>query len=253
LNHICDSQEERIAAIVEAGSVRRMVEMMDHNEANVKSAALKLVGSICTGTDVQTQSAISRGGLPILKTLLNDLEKNVRKQVCWILSNIAAGNEEKVKIMIAAKIFPSVRPCLVPEDEEVQVEAAWIVHGAANSRNAEFITHLFEEGLIESLCNFLDCSHKAFEVALFTLENVSKVDNLRKKLSVELETIAAKGKLEQIQQESVNDNGIVSRIQELIMQSLSQQKASKIITLSIQAITFQIRTQIEYQANILHQ
>ena len=52
-------------------SFRRLVELLMHNQPSVVSAALRAVGNIVTGDDVQTQVILNCTVLPCLVALLS--------------------------------------------------------------------------------------------------------------------------------------------------------------------------------------
>ena len=60
--------------------------------------ALRTVGNIVTGDDMQTQTIINCGSLPCLLNLLTTShKKSIKKEACWTISNITAGTKEQVR------------------------------------------------------------------------------------------------------------------------------------------------------------
>ena len=55
ISYLSDGPNSRIQSVIEAGVSRRLVELLMHDKVNVVSAALRAVGNIVTGDDVQTQ------------------------------------------------------------------------------------------------------------------------------------------------------------------------------------------------------
>jgi len=55
LSYLSDGPNERIQAVIEAGVVRHMVELLMHPNPAVQTPALRTVGNIVTGDDAQTQ------------------------------------------------------------------------------------------------------------------------------------------------------------------------------------------------------
>ena len=54
--------------------------------------ALRTVGNVVTGNDLQTQVVINCGALPCLLQLLQGgHKKSIKKEACWTISNITAG------------------------------------------------------------------------------------------------------------------------------------------------------------------
>jgi importin subunit alpha-6/7 len=74
---------------------------------NVVSAALRAVGNIVTGDDVQTQTVLNSGVLEPLKLLLTrpDVKEAIRKEACWTLSNITAGNRQQIQVISTWNLF----------------------------------------------------------------------------------------------------------------------------------------------------
>lgn len=67
-------------------------------QPNVVSAALRAVGNIVTGDDVQTQIILNCAALPCLLHLLSSSKESVRKEACWTISNITAGNRSQIQV-----------------------------------------------------------------------------------------------------------------------------------------------------------
>ena len=62
------------------------------------SAALRAVGNIVTGDDVQTQVVLNCSVLPCLLSLLGSPKETIRKEACWTISNITAGNKNQIQV-----------------------------------------------------------------------------------------------------------------------------------------------------------
>lgn len=76
------------------------MELLMHKQPNVVSAALRAVGNIVTGDDVQTQVILNCSALPSLLHLLGSAKESVRKEACWTISNITAGNRQQIQVII---------------------------------------------------------------------------------------------------------------------------------------------------------
>ena len=83
-----------------------MVELLMNPQPSVVSAALRAVGNIVTGDDIQTQVILNCSVLPCLLSLLGASKESIRKEACWTISNITAGNREQIQAVIDANIFP---------------------------------------------------------------------------------------------------------------------------------------------------
>ena len=76
-----------------------------HASTSVQTPALRSVGNIVTGDDVQTQVIINCGALPALLSLLSSTKDGIRKEACWTISNITAGNSTQIQAVIDANII----------------------------------------------------------------------------------------------------------------------------------------------------
>ena len=65
---------------------------------SVVSAALRAVGNIVTGDDIQTQVILNCSALPCLLHLLSSSKESIRKEACWTISNITAGNRAQIQV-----------------------------------------------------------------------------------------------------------------------------------------------------------
>ena len=85
-----------------------------HQSSNVLVPALRTVGNIVTGDDVQTQVIISCGALTCLLHLLKTAQKkSIKKEACWTISNITAGTKDQIQAVIDAG-SPGYHPCSWP-------------------------------------------------------------------------------------------------------------------------------------------
>lgn len=116
--------------------------MCRHDSSSIVKAALRAVGNIVTGDDVQTQVILNSGALPhILKLLLCDKE-SIRKEASWTISNITAGNRQQIQAVIDHDIFPVLIKILKRDEFKTRREAAWSITNATSSGTAEQIDYL---------------------------------------------------------------------------------------------------------------
>ena len=91
LSYLSDGPNDKIQAVIEAGVCRRLVELLAHASPKVQTPALRAVGNLVTGDDLQTQVVLNFGVLPKLLALLSSPRRAIRKEACWTTSNITAG------------------------------------------------------------------------------------------------------------------------------------------------------------------
>ena len=91
LSYLSVGSKDEIQAVIEAGVCPRLVELLMHPNPSVQTSALRTVGNIVKGDDLQIQIIINLLALPKLLTLLSSPEKAIRKGACWAISNMTAG------------------------------------------------------------------------------------------------------------------------------------------------------------------
>ena len=154
-----------------------------HASTSVQTPALRSVGNIVTGDDVQTQVIINCGALPALLSLLSSSKDGIRKEACWTISNITAGNSSQIQAVIDANIIPPLIHLLSNGDFKTRKEACWAISNATSGglQKPDQIRYLVQSGCIKPLCDLLACpDNKIIQVALDGLENILKVGEMDK-------------------------------------------------------------------------
>ena len=176
LSYLSDGPNEKIAAVIESGVTMRLVELLMHPSPAVQTPALRTVGNIVTGDDLQTQIVINCSALPCLLSLLSSVKKGIKKEACWTISNITAGNKDQIQKVIEANIIPPLIHLLSHAEFDIKKEAAWAISNATSGGTPEQIEFLVSRGCIPPLCELLTVSdNKIVTVALEGLENILKV------------------------------------------------------------------------------
>jgi len=62
ISYLSDGPNEKIDKVIETGVVRRLVELLMHPNHAVQTPALRSIGNIVTGTDIQTQVCKQKRG-----------------------------------------------------------------------------------------------------------------------------------------------------------------------------------------------
>ncbi|GBG63399.1 hypothetical protein CBR_g38022 [Chara braunii] len=184
LSYLSDGTNDKIQAVIDAGVCRRLVELLMYPSATVLIPALRTVGNIVTGDDVQTQIIINNQALPCLLELLkNNHKKSIKKEACWTISNITAGNKDQIQAVVDANIIPPLINLLATAEFDIKKEAAWAISNATSGGTHEQIKYLVSQGCIKPLCDLLTCSDaRIVTVALEGLENILKVGEAEKEL-----------------------------------------------------------------------
>lgn len=151
-----------------------------HPSPAVHTPALRAVGNIVTGDDLQTQVIINCGALSCLPSLLASPKKGVRKEACWTISNITAGNSNQIQSVIDANIIPPLINLLTNAELDVKREAAWAISNATSCGTSEQIDFLAAQGCIPALCDLLDIQDtKIVQPSKQRLENATSLLGLR--------------------------------------------------------------------------
>lgn len=188
ISYLSDGSNDKIQAVIENTIPRRLVELLTHSSTSVQTPALRSVGNIVTGDDIQTQVIINCGALPALLSLLSSSKDGIRKEACWTISNITAGNSTQIENVINAMIIPPLIHLLSNGDFKTRKEACWAISNATSGglQKPEQIRYLVEQGAIKPLCDLLACpDNKIIQVALDGLENILKIGEIDKESRIE--------------------------------------------------------------------
>jgi len=184
LSYLSDGTNDKIQAVIEAGVCPRLVELLLHPSPSVLIPALRTVGNIVTGDDVQTQCIIDHQALPCLLNLLTqNHKKSIKKEACWTISNITAGNKDQIQAVIAAGIIAPLVNLLQTAEFDIKKEAAWAISNATSGGTHDQIKYLVSQGCIKPLCDLLVCPDpRIVTVCLEGLENILKIGESEKNL-----------------------------------------------------------------------
>ncbi|KAK3027742.1 hypothetical protein RJ639_042482 [Escallonia herrerae] len=184
LSYLSDGTNDKIQAVIEAGVCQRLVQLLLHPSPSVLIPALRTVGNIVTGDDLQTQCIIEHGALPSLLSLLtHNHKKSIKKEACWTISNITAGNREQIQSVIEAGLIVPLVNLLQTTEFDVKKEAAWAISNATSGGTHDQIKYLVNQGCIKPLCDLLVCPDpRIVTVCLEGLENILKVGEAEKNM-----------------------------------------------------------------------
>jgi hypothetical protein len=209
LSYLSDGCNDKIQAVIETGISRRLVEQLIFPDmSSILVPALRTVGNIVTGDDIQTDEMINAGVLPCLNSLLaNSAKKSIRKEVCWTISNITAGTLQQIRKVIEADIVPRLVQALATAEFDVKKEAAWAISNATSGGSAEETKYLVSCGCIPPLCEMLTCQDSRIIIVLLEgLDNILKVgEEVRVRL----------GESENLHAVAVDECGGLDKVEEL--------------------------------------
>jgi len=163
--------------------MRRLVELISTTSAKCLTPALRTVGNIVTGTDVQTQQMLfaSPDLMPSLNRLLSHTKKSIQKEACWTISNITAGTTTQIEtVMDCENVVARMVDIVNTPDYAIKVrkEATWAIANAISGGRPDQVRELVAAGCIPALCSILNGDdHKVVDVALGALSNILKKVN----------------------------------------------------------------------------
>merc|ERR1719220_226372 len=199
---------EKISEVIKCGAIPRLTHLLSHKDNNVKHPALRTIGNIVTGDDLQTQVVINNAALPRLLVLLTNEKKAIRKEACWTISNITAGNVEQIEAVIGNSMIQPLVTLLRTGEFDVKKEAAWAISNLTSGGNDNQIKYLVHQGAIPPLCDlFTSTNSRIVMVALEGIENILRVgqneaakENARNRYADLVEECRGVEKLEKIHQ-----------------------------------------------------
>jgi len=174
ISYITEIDDSMIELVIELGIMKRIVDLLDKESLQIP--ALRAIGNIATGSNVQTQHLLNTGILSKLAKLADSESKGLRKETCWVISNIAAGTYSQIEELKKAKLLKKIISRLDDNEMEVKKEAAWALYNAIQCGNDDQVKYLVKYGCIVELCNTLTYpDHHLITVVLDTLNSLLEV------------------------------------------------------------------------------
>jgi len=168
----------QIEAIIQSGVCRELVTLLMHH-SNAQTPALRTIGNIAAGDDLQTETVLNCSILPFLMALSAHGKKSIRKEACWTISNIAAGNPSQIEAVIETNLIPSLVQILstaASADFDIQKEAAWAISNATSGGRDDQIRRIVSQGVIPPMCELFICPDpKIVLAAMEGIENILRV------------------------------------------------------------------------------
>jgi Armadillo/beta-catenin-like repeat len=174
LSYYTDVDEgDQLQACIEAGVCRRLAALLRHDSPAVVTPALRALGNIVTGDEIQTQVIINAGALHSLGHILDSGKRAVKKEACWAVSNVMAGNKEQIQAAIDANLVQQLVNILKTGHQQTKREACWALSNATSGGTADQLLFMVRAAVIPELAAMMQCDDaKIALVAMEGLENI---------------------------------------------------------------------------------
>jgi hypothetical protein len=155
--YIADSTDaNKLELIIQLGLLPKLMELLLAPSPSIVVPAVRTIGNIAGGNDVQTQAILDLDLLSRLHALLDHSERQVRKDAMWCLSNITAGTIDQTMSVIQHPIMAIALEKMNDIDLEIRREATWAVVNAIGILPFCMILQLSYTRVIDSLYRSLD-------------------------------------------------------------------------------------------------
>ncbi|RYG52227.1 hypothetical protein EON67_01710 [archaeon] len=174
LSYLTDGDDPALLqCALEAGVCSRLAVLLRHPSANIVTPALRVVGNIVTGDEIQTQVMINVGALESLLAVLSGSRKNLRKEACWAISNIMAGNTAQIQAVLDTGIVAKLVDLLSNGSLEVRREACWALSNASTAGTTDQLIFLIQQSCIAPLTEVI--KSQEVDMCIVAMEGI---DNL---------------------------------------------------------------------------
>jgi len=177
ISYLSDGEIEGIQAVIEAGLVPRLINLMKSNKNKIVIPSLRTVGNIVAGTEEQTQIALNMDCLnAVFHIMEKSKDKNTMKECCWLISNITAGIPSQIQKVLDSPIIFILFRWMNEGSSVVRKEIAWIITNAISGGTKDQVKYLVDAGFLRLLVDLLisqDC--EIIVTCLEALNNILKV------------------------------------------------------------------------------
>lgn len=130
ISYLTDANSTRVQELLNLKLAPVLVNWLNHSDQDVQIPALRCIGNIVTGDDLQTQTLLNLDVLDRLMPLINAQRRALVKESLWALSNILAGTTAQIKNVLEHPIFQYLVKHSANTDFELRKEAVWALCNA---------------------------------------------------------------------------------------------------------------------------
>ncbi|XP_047542594.1 importin subunit alpha-1-like [Vanessa atalanta] len=205
LSYLTDGPNERIEEVQNTKHLLpRLVKLLQHKSPAVRTPALRAVGNMLTGSDVQTDRCLEAGCLDHLIALMHCGKPSLVKEAAWAVSNVLAGTQTQIQMAVDKGLLQHLVSVLTTEDIKCQKEAAWAITNLCLGGTPGQLDALISAGFLEPYCAILASpDQRAVTVVLDGLTQLMKAAaefGQVEPLCIKLEEIGALDRIETLQE-----------------------------------------------------
>jgi hypothetical protein len=162
-----------VQALIDCDAVPRLSSLLGSCQYGVQLAALRTLGDLSTGSDIQAQALLSPCVLLPLVKMVDSCRKQIRKEAVWILSNLCAGPTCQISQVLEEGVIPKVVALVSAQDLDTCREACWVLNNIVLYGNCAQVRALLDTPLVFRLCQVLaETQVQVLSVALRCLKTL---------------------------------------------------------------------------------
>jgi importin subunit alpha-1 len=158
LSYISDGTNDRISAVLAHGALPGIMHHLSSGAAQaIEVPALRCLGNIVSGDELQTTLAIEHGAITVLCAMLRAQVHNpravIKKGIFWALSNIAAGNAQEKNALLQSGVFDLIANYITMDDQNIRRDCQWTVANALQGASPADRTAIIGSASFRALLN----------------------------------------------------------------------------------------------------
>ena len=124
--------------------------------ASIIPPALRPVGNLLTGDDLQTEAVLQSGFMSKVAKLLANKRRSIQKEVIWAISNITAGTVSQIETVIRAELIPKlVAIAHFNSNVDIIKEVIWALSNFLSGGSQAQILYVMAQGLVGAFVQIL--------------------------------------------------------------------------------------------------
>jgi importin subunit alpha-1 len=171
--------------LIKIGVVPRLVRLLEHLSHDVRLEALVAIGTLASGTAVETDAIATPVVCARLLELFASPIATVVKEAAFVMSNLCAGTIEQKRMVVECGIVEGLIRLVRFADHAVQREAAWSLANLASTTDTGIITSVVDSGATTMMIHYgIDLAEDSDSTTAVVLEFLECVHNDPRFLSI---------------------------------------------------------------------